>query len=280
MENPEKLIENYFQLGLHQKEILSLMKSIHNITINHRTLKRILRKLGLYRRKRFSNLETVLEFVNNQLEKSGYLHGYRWMHLKCIQAGLVVTQNTIREILWLLDPQGVDIRKRKRLRRRQYNTKGPNCIWHVDSYDKLKPYGICLNGAIDGFSRYIIWLRAGRTSSDPKVIAGYFVKAIENLREHPHTIRTDMGTENGIMEKIQTTLRRIFSKDESQRPPFIYGRSTANQRIECWWSILRKHTAQYWINLFETFKYENLFNGTYLDKSLIQFCFLKIIQVR
>lgn len=279
MDRRDKLVENYFMLGLHQKEIIGLMKSIHNIAIHPRTLKRTLQKLALYRKKNFSNLETVLDFVGEQLEKSGYLHGYRWMHLKCIQNGFVVTQNTIREMLSLLDPIGVDGRKRKRLRRRQYSTQGPNCIWHVDSYDKLKPYGICINGAIDGFSRYVLWLRAGRTSSDPKVIAGYFVQTIENLGGHPHTIRSDMGTENGTIEKIQTALRRLFPEDGSQRPPFLYGRSTANQRIECWWSILRKHNAQFWINLFETLKDENLFNGTYLDKSLIQFCYLNIIQV-
>ena len=69
------------------------------------------------------------------------------MHLKCIQAGLVVTQTTIRHLL-ILDPRGVQLRKRNRLRRPLYINPGPNFLWHGDSYDKLKPYGIsCINGA-------------------------------------------------------------------------------------------------------------------------------------
>jgi hypothetical protein len=31
---------------------------------------------------------------------------------------------------------------------------------------------------------------------------------------------------------------------------FIVGKSIANQRIEAWWSTLRKECSQYWINVF------------------------------
>ena len=31
-------------------------------------------------------------------------------------------------------------------------------MWHIDGYDKLKPYGFCVHGAIDGFSRRIMWI--------------------------------------------------------------------------------------------------------------------------
>ena len=101
------------------------------------------------------------------------------MHLKCIQAGLVVTQTTIRHLLLILDPRGVQLRKRNRLRRFLYINPGPNFLWHVDSYDKLKPYGICINGAVDGFSRMVIWLHANTTSSNPRVISDYFLDEVE-----------------------------------------------------------------------------------------------------
>ena len=39
-----------------------------------------------------------------------------------------------------MDPEGVGRRLRHRLQRRQYHAKGPNFIWHLDEYDKLKPY--------------------------------------------------------------------------------------------------------------------------------------------
>ena len=45
------------------------------------------------------------------------------------------------------DPEGVRRRKAHMLVRRRYYARGPNYVWHVDEYDKLKPYGFC--GAID-----------------------------------------------------------------------------------------------------------------------------------
>ncbi|KAJ8311881.1 hypothetical protein KUTeg_010568 [Tegillarca granosa] len=43
----------------------------------------------------------------------------------------------------LLDPKGMQNRQRKRLKRRQYSYPGLNFVWHMDSYDKLKPFGGC-----------------------------------------------------------------------------------------------------------------------------------------
>ena len=143
------------------------------------TLRRHLKSLGLLRRKTQSDLLQVALFLQEQFNQYGMLHGYKLMHLKCIQAGLVVTQTTIRHLLLLLDPRGVQLRKRNRLRRRLYINAGPNFLWHVDSYDKLKPYGICINGAVDGFSRMVIWLHAYTTSSNPRVISAYFLDEVE-----------------------------------------------------------------------------------------------------
>lgn len=279
MDNREELIKRYYTLGLQQSEILAFLNLVHGIEISQRTLKRILKKLNLYRRNYYSNLTDVVKFIQHEISKSGQLHGYRWMHLKCLQNGFVVTQEIVRELLNILDPQGVYVRKRKRLRRRRYYNKGPNYVWHMDSYDKLKPYGICINGCIDGYSRHIIWLRAGSSSSNPKIIAGYFVGSMNVLGGYPRTIRSDMGTENKSVEKIQKALHELFNTNTTHNLPFIYGRSTANQRIESWWATLRKHNAQYWMNLFEILKDEGWFTGSFLDKSLIQYCFLEIIQV-
>lgn len=60
---------------------------------------------------------------------------------------------------------------------------------------------------------------------------------------------------------------------------FLYGTSRCNQRIESWWGILRKEFAQFWMNVFESFKDDGYYSGDYLDQELIRFCFLEIIQV-
>ncbi len=59
-----------------------------------------------------------------------------------------------------------------------YHSHGPNFVWHVDGYNKLKPFGIGRRGCIDGFSRSMIWLEAYKTNNDPRLIAGYFMDAV------------------------------------------------------------------------------------------------------
>ena len=94
----------------------------------------------------------------------------------------------------------------------------------MDGYDKLKPFGIAINGCIDGYSRTIRWLEAYTTNNNPKVILGY-LEAVRKQGGCPAKIRADMGTENRLIEHVQTLLCR---SDKSS----VYGRCTGNQRIE------------------------------------------------
>ena len=160
----EKAIKLYFDLGLNFGDILHCLAQNDGIIISKSTLERTLKRIGLYRRKHKTDLLQVALFIQEEVEKSGQLHGYKFIHLKCIHKGYVVTQETVRHLLHIIDPVGVATRSRNRLRRRRYINDGPDFMWHIDGYDKLKPYGICIHGAIDGFSRYIIWLEAYTTN--------------------------------------------------------------------------------------------------------------------
>lgn len=273
------LIQYYFDLGLHYKEILKFLSVKHGITISMKTLKKILNRNGLFRRKNFDNLFNVIQFVREELQGSGPLHGYRWMYSKCKERGFHVRKEDIRLILSTLDPLGTEMRRKRRLHRRVYFSKGPNFVWHVDSYDKLKPFGICINGAIDGFSRRILWLNAYCTSSDPKVIGGYFLETVRTFGGSPRILRADMGTENSVIRDVQRYLRRGDADQLAGERSFIYGKSTANQRIESWWGILRKECVDLWLEYFHQIKDEGYFDGSFLDKNLVLFCFLSLIQV-
>ncbi|XP_051914768.1 uncharacterized protein LOC127596383 [Hippocampus zosterae] len=278
--NPDldDLIKLCFRLGFSNKEILAILAHNAETILSIRTLKRICKRLGLFRRKNQSDLGDVLAFVQHEIMTSGQMQGYRWLHLRAIQKGFVVSQDTIRQIIQFVDPVGVGIRRARRLRRRQYNCRGPNALWHLDGYDKLKPYGIGINGCIDGFSRYVLWAEAYTTNSDPKVVASYFIKTVSHIGGCPERIRADRGTENVCVEQMQMFLRRNHSDNFAAEKSFLYGRSTANQRIEGWWSTLRKQSAQFWINLFQTLQDDGHFSGDFLDKSLIRFCFLNLVQ--
>ena len=105
----------------------------------------------------------------------------------------------------IVAPAGIGKRKARRLQRRQYLNPGPNFVWHIDGYDKLSRYGICIHGCVDGFSRAIIWLKAYYTNHDPRVVASYFTC--------PQRVRADRGTENGHVEQMQMFLRRNHADD-------------------------------------------------------------------
>ncbi len=152
-------------------------------------------------------------------------------------------------------------------------------MWHVDSYDKLKPFGICINGATDGFSRLMIWLHAYSTNSNPKIIAGYFIEEVEKRMGTASRIHSDLGTENVTMAEMQKFLRWTMDRDGHFSNYFIHGSSNHNQRIESWWALLRKHHAQYWMNRLQEQKDNDCFSGDFLDKQLVLFTCLNIIEV-
>ncbi|XP_061164518.1 uncharacterized protein LOC133173551 [Saccostrea echinata] len=202
------------------------------------------------------------------------------MYLKCKQSGYNTSRDVVYELMRLLDPKGVMNRKRGRLMRRQYLNPGPNFAWHIDAYDKLKPYGIAISGCIDGYSRYVIWLEASTTNSDPKVIASYYLEAVRKANGCPKRIRADLGTENTSVRDMQIFLRQDHNDEFSGEKSFLCGKSTHNQRIEWFWGLLRREMGQFYIDMFSDLgrDHNDLFCGDMFDKNLIQLCFLEVIQ--
>lgn len=143
------------------------------------------------------------------------------------------------QALRLLNPTGVSLRHRRRFVRRSYCAAGPNQVWHVDGYDKLKPFGIAISGCIDGYSRRVMWLSSGSTNNDPAVIAHHYLQCVSSCGL-PARLRTDCGTENGDMAAIHCSLREDHTDEFAGSVSHMYGTSTANQRIESWWSFFRK----------------------------------------
>jgi hypothetical protein len=88
----DDLVHIYFRLGLSQSEILAAIANNHGIVISKRTLKRVLSKHGLFRKKNKSDILDVCLFIMDNIANVCGLHGYTWMHLKCIQSGIVVSR--------------------------------------------------------------------------------------------------------------------------------------------------------------------------------------------
>ena len=125
-----------------------------------------------------------------------------------------------------MDPEGSELRKAHRLRRRIYQNTGPNYSRYCDGYDKLKPFGFPIYGCIDGWSRKIMWLYVTpRSNNQPNNVAAYFLDAVGEYCGCPVDLVTDLGTENGIIAAIQS-----FFRDDPDSNRYVP--SPRNQRIE------------------------------------------------
>lgn len=152
------------------------------------------------------------------------------------------------------------------IRRRQYSVKAPLSMIHIDGHHKLIRllaklklsdyvfhnaffwrYGIVIHGAIDGYSRCVIFLEVSLDNRAATVLS-YFKTAVMQYGLPVGVryiaisrwnffflilsqIRTDHGTENVSVADFMLAARE-FQENGS---PFITGRSIHNQRIERLW---------------------------------------------
>ena len=276
----DSLIEGYFRLGIGYSEILAFLIMYHGIRLSMRQLKRILRERDLSRRKRQSPVNEIVDSIENELQGSGRLIGYRLMHQKLgLSYGLIVDRETVRVIMKALDPEGVERRSQHRLVRRKYHASGPNFIWHIDGYDKLKPFGFCIHGAIDGYSRRIMWLEVDHSNNNPYTIANYFLQCVRRIGGTPTILRSDCGTENCYVAAIQRFFREGHGDTLCGDNSFMYGRSVSNQRIEAWWSTLRKLDTDFWINYFKDLREVGLYcDDDVFHVNCLKFCFMPLIR--
>ena len=63
-------------------------------------------------------------------------------------------------VLQQVDPAATEAQMKHQLKRREYESNGPNDCCHIDGYGKLKTFGCPIHGAMDGHSRKILWLKA------------------------------------------------------------------------------------------------------------------------
>ncbi len=244
------------------------------------TLQRILFANGLRRRGHPSDLINVVNAVDEELVANrGKALGYRAMQQRLTMShGLTTNRETVRKLLVLMDPEGVQRRRQRRLHRREYRVKGLNFLWHIDGWDKLKAFGLCVHGCIDGFSRRILWLEVSATNNDPYVICSYFAHYCEAAHGIPQKIRADFGTENVNVEIMQTILRKLNNDNVQASANFLYGKSTHNQRIEAWWSKFKQLGMYTWIEHSKDLSDSGVIDtSNEMDIQAIRYCYMSLL---
>ncbi|KAL5506500.1 hypothetical protein EMCRGX_G008155 [Ephydatia muelleri] len=158
-------------------------------------------------------------------------------------------------------------------------SRGPNWCWHMDGYDKLKPFGFPIHACIDGFSRKILWLEVATTNNDPYVVAHFYLRAVLKLAGCPTLVRADCGTENVVAALCQMVLRHEHPDTNAGKYSFLFGSSIRNSRIESWWSQLRKSRNDWWINFFKTLVSDRLYDpDNLLQRHIAGFVFLPLLR--
>ena len=139
-----------------------------------------------------------------------------------------------------------------------------------------------------------MWLKAASSNNNPRYISSFYTQCVRSIDGRsdflkelalwcvkisiagcPQVLRTDAGTENSLLAVIQPMLRHEHSDCFYQERSHIYGRSTSNQvnweiannhtvsdniifqKIEAWWSQLRKRHMEWWITFLKVHRLYN-----------------------
>lgn len=135
------------------------------------------------------------------------------------------------------------------LEEKKISESSANYAWHIDGYNKLKHWGFPIHGAIDGFSRKILWLEVARSNNSPHKIVLYYVWTASEQEKCPEQLITDLGTENGLAAAIQT-----FFHDNPDAHHYVA--SPRNLRIEGWWSFYSKSHSKCWKSFFNDLEFQ------------------------
>lgn len=258
-----------------------------------------MKEWGLSRRHDYDR-ERIKEIIGFEISKNdNYNFGYRSMYDHIIETYKIwVKRDDVAEIMKELDPEGVERRKQHRLVRRKAYSLGPNDCWCYDGHDKLKKFGIAIHGAVDLFSKYIIWLECGVSNNKPEVIAVYYLRSILKMGGIPQMTMSDCGTETVIAAALQVMLVKHSSRastDELQNgddtPPLeganSYGshhrfvKSTHNQAIEHSWEKLLRHTFSALIDNFQYYVDQGVYDpSNALQRQVFKYIFLPNVQHR
>ncbi|XP_052677471.1 uncharacterized protein LOC128158591 isoform X2 [Crassostrea angulata] len=266
-------IWDYALKGISYKCISTLLSSVHSVHLSPNAIKKRMHRRGCPRKRGSIEVsDHEIKSAITEIDSKPYTVGYRCMYDTLRMRGLQVRRDSVMQFMKEIDPIGCEFRRRRRIIRRIYKSSGPNDTWHIDGYDKLKPYGLSIHGCIDGYSRKIMWLRVGSSNNDPTVIARYYLRCVMECGGCPSLLQSDPGTENVLVGSLQS----LFVNSEDG---FKIVRSAFNQRIEAWWSMLRRRFTSWWIDFFRDLASFNSFEiGNENDIRCIRFCFSSLIQ--
>ena len=128
-------ILTYFHRGYPYEVMVMMLDKQMGFKICVRTLKRRLKGLGLRRKGNVQQMDEqiIKAVIQEEMDGPGKLAGYRsiWHALR-LRHGIHVPRDTVAKIMKEIDPEDVESRKKRRLKRRTFSSRGANASWHMD----------------------------------------------------------------------------------------------------------------------------------------------------
>ena len=126
----------------------------------------------------------------------------------------------------------------------------PLYVLFTDSHHKLIRWRIVTHGAIDGYSRLIVYLHTS-TNNRARTVYDLFVAAVAK-HQLPSRVRSDQGTENILVAQY------MLEKRGADRHSMITGCSVHNQRIERLWRDMHRSVTILFYKMFYYLEQYNL----------------------
>jgi hypothetical protein len=235
-------------LGVKWSEIAKL------IGVSRMTLYRKRKEAGIENDFQYSSLtheqlKHILLIIRETLPFNGerMLLGYLRSH------GVIVQRWKLRKAIHAIEPVATTLRWHPRVKRRPYSVPGPMSLWHLDGNHKIVRCRFIIYGAIDGYSRLVVYLKCS-TDNKAKTVGHLFKNAIAQYGL-PSRIRTDMGGgENMKAAEYMLQCRGLG------RGSVIVGSSVHNQRIERLWRDVHDSVTRFYYQLFYSFEHAGVLN--------------------
>ena len=90
---------------------------------------------------------------------------------------MLLVRKTIGQFLKLKEPELVQMRRRRKFRRKQFWSMGVMDIITVDQHDKWKRFGLYLHAGLDPFPGRVLWTKIWWTNRDPRLVCSYYLNA-------------------------------------------------------------------------------------------------------
>jgi hypothetical protein len=261
----DRILYLFKNVGLSDSEIVIVLKK-EGFEVERRKLVIIRKEMNLRRRLLREQMESAIGKLKEVFEKEinrsgdlatarsfgiGFLHTYiNTVHNKDgdndEEGHQRVPYHHIRKAIQAVDPEGVERRYNEVKRARgDFVVPGPNFVWSIDGYCKLRFAGIEIYGMFDAYGRFVTELYCGISNDCAVSVLRQYIDCVTDLGYGPLHIRSDRGVETPMIADAHYQLHKATAIEEGRTPyefsdVYWFGTSTANQRIEAWWAQLAK----------------------------------------